>query len=102
MGEPNNYRLKLPMSIRCNTCGSNINNGTNLNSRREHVVGEKYLGIQVFRFYLRCIMCPAMLSLKTDPRNSGYIVESGASRAHEPWGAVEEDHGDEEEGMNVG
>lgn len=41
--------------------------------------------LQVFRFYFRCTKCAAEYTLKTDPQNSDYIVEQGASRNYEPW-----------------
>lgn len=80
-------RMMLPMSIRCGTCSNFMYKGTKFNSRKEDAVGETYLGIQIFRFYFRCSACAAEVTMKTDPKNSDYVMEHGASRNYEPWRA---------------
>mmetsp|Transcript_2151 Transcript_2151/g.6348 ORF Transcript_2151/g.6348 Transcript_2151/m.6348 type:complete len:313 (-) Transcript_2151:301-1239(-) len=78
-------RMMLPMSIQCSTCGNFMYKGTKFNSRKEDALGENYLGIQIFRFYFRCSKCAAEITMKTDPQNSDYSVEHGATRNYEPW-----------------
>jgi DNA-directed RNA polymerase subunit RPC12/RpoP len=84
--QPKNQQIKvqmmLPMTIRCNACGNYIYKGTKFNSRKEVVEGGigRYLGIRIFRLYFKCSRCLAELIMKTDPQNSDYIMEAGASR----------------------
>ncbi|KAM0683559.1 Pre-mRNA-splicing factor cwf16 [Mitosporidium daphniae] len=55
------------------------------NARKETVWEEDYLGVKIFRFYVRCPMCSAEITYKTDPQNRDYAAEHGAIRNFEPW-----------------
>lgn len=57
----------------------------------QDVEGETYLGIQRLRFYFRCANCAAEFILKTDPANTDYTMEKGATRNYEPWREKERD-----------
>ena len=57
----------------------------------QDVEGENYLGIQLLRFYFRCAACSAEFILKTDPANTDYTMEKGATRNYEPWREKEKD-----------
>jgi hypothetical protein len=46
-------RLMAPFSMRCESCGEYIYKGKKFNARKETVEGERYLSIQIFRFYIR-------------------------------------------------
>ncbi|RIB06519.1 CWC16 protein, partial [Gigaspora rosea] len=78
-------RLMTPYAMRCETCGEYIYKGKKFNARKETVEGETYLSIKIFRFYIKCPRCSAEITFKTDPRNTDYIAEHGASRNFEPW-----------------
>ncbi|KLO19202.1 DUF572-domain-containing protein [Schizopora paradoxa] len=78
-------RLMAPFSMRCNTCGEYIYKGKKFNARKETVEGEDYYGIKIFRFYIKCTLCSAEITFKTDPKNTDYAAEHGASRNFEPW-----------------
>ena len=88
--------MMLPMSIRCNSCGTYIYKGTKFNARKEDAA-ENYLGIRIVRLYFRCTQCASELAIKTDPKNSDYVVELGATRNYEPWREREQEQAEAEE-----
>lgn len=59
--------------------------GTKFNMRKEILEDMSYLGIAVHRFYWKCKRCSGELSMRTDPKNSDYVCEFGATRNYEPW-----------------
>ncbi|KAK9380938.1 CWC16 protein [Kockiozyma suomiensis] len=77
-------RLMTPYSMKCTSCGEYIYKGKKFNARKENT-GEKYLGISILRFHIRCTRCSAEITFKTDPKNSDYVSERGAVRNFEPW-----------------
>ena len=80
-------RMMLPFSMRCLTCGEYMGMGKKFNSIKEICWGEDYMGIRKIRFRIKCSMCSAEIAFKTDPKNSGYECEAGASRNFELWAA---------------
>lgn len=83
-------RMMLPFSMQCNTCGEYLYRGKKFNSKKEDCKGEDYMGIRRFRFYIKCSVCSAEISFKTDPKNTDYECESGASRNFEVWRDAEQ------------
>ncbi|KAG0222365.1 CWC16 protein [Mortierella sp. GBAus27b] len=77
-------RLMTPFSMRCNNCGEYIYKGKKFNARKE-TTNETYHSIKIYRLYIRCNRCAAEITFKTDPANSDYVAENGASRNFEPW-----------------
>lgn len=73
-------RLMAPFNMRCVTCGEYIYKGKKFNARKEDVEDQTYLGIRIYRFYIKCTRCLQEISFKTDPRNTDYEIEAGATR----------------------
>ena len=44
--------------------------GRKFNARKETAIGETYLGIQIYRFYIRCPKCLSEITFKV----SGFIM----------------------------
>mmetsp|Transcript_32000 Transcript_32000/g.52857 ORF Transcript_32000/g.52857 Transcript_32000/m.52857 type:complete len:311 (-) Transcript_32000:140-1072(-) len=78
-------RMMLPFSIQCTNCSTFMYQGRKFNSKKESMQGAdgKYLGIQRFRFYIKCTACSQPVSFCTDPQNADYAMESGATRNYE-------------------
>jgi len=76
-------RLMAPCNMRCKTCGEYIYKGKKFNARKEDVMGETYLGIQIYRFYIKCTKCLREITFKTDPANGDYELEHGGIRNFE-------------------
>jgi len=80
-------RMMLPFSIQCSTCSSFLYRGRKFNSKKEAMKGieGKYLGIQRYRFYIKCTDCARPITFLTDPKNADYEMESGGTRNYEVW-----------------
>merc|ERR1719296_125378 len=61
--------------------------GRKFNSKKEMMSGPdgKYLTIQRYRFYIKCVHCSRPITFSTDPKNADYEMESGATRNYEIW-----------------
>lgn len=51
------------MIYRCKTCGEYIYKGKKFNARKEDVEGEDYLGIRIYRFYIKVIFFKFLCSI---------------------------------------
>ncbi|CRL28074.1 Protein of unknown function DUF572 [Penicillium camemberti] len=77
-------RLMTPFSMKCTHCGEYIPKSRKFNARKE-TLDEKYMGIVIIRFYIRCSRCSGEITFRTDPKNTDYECERGATRNFEAW-----------------
>jgi hypothetical protein len=75
--------------MRCTTCGEYIYKGRKFNSRKEDVDDMNHLGLRIFRFYIKCTACLSEISFRTDPANTDYVLEAGATRNFEALSKAE-------------
>lgn len=78
-------RFMLPFSLRCSVCGDTMFQNTKINARKELVYEEFYLDIPVYRIYINCRNCYSEITIKTDPKNTDYIIEKGANKTFDPF-----------------
>lgn len=83
-------RLMAPCNMKCYTCGEYIAKGKKFNSRKEDVENMSYLGIRIYRFYIKCPGCLSEISFRTDPESTDYIIEAGAHRNFQALKLAEE------------
>lgn len=69
-----------PFNMKCEACGEYIYKGRKFNAQKEDVEGDTYLGIRIYRFYIKCTRCLQEISFKTDPKSTDYVIEAGATR----------------------
>ena len=82
-------RLMAPCNMRCTTCGEYIYKGRKFNARKEDVDDMNHLGLRIYRFYIKCTACMSEISFRTDPANTDYVVEAGATRNFEALAKAE-------------
>ncbi|KAF3811215.1 Coiled-coil domain-containing protein 94 [Colletotrichum gloeosporioides] len=93
-------RIMAPYSMKCTSCGEYIYKGRKFNSRKETHQEERYLGIQIHRFSIRCTRCSSEIVFRTDPKSAGYMMVKGAVRNMEPWRNKEEEQESVEERLD--
>ncbi|XP_028159500.1 splicing factor YJU2-like [Ostrinia nubilalis] len=81
-----------PFNMRCATCGEYIYKGKKFNARKEDVEIEDYLGIRIYSAH-----GAFKISFKTDPKNTDYEIEAGATRHFRALKLAEEQTKREEE-----
>jgi len=83
-------RLMAPCNMRCTTCGEYIYKGRKFNARKEDVDDMNYLGLRIYRFYIKCTACVSEICFRTDPESCDYVLEAGATRNFEALKKAEE------------
>lgn len=61
-------RLMTPFAMKCTHCGEYIPKSRKFNGRKE-ILDEKYIGIVIHRFYIRCSRCSGEITFRTDPKS---------------------------------
>ena len=84
-GAREEIRLALPFSLQCVSCYEFMYKGRKFNAKKEVIQGETYLGLKIFRFYIRCGRCANQITFKTDPEHSSYLSEHGCTKNFEAW-----------------
>lgn len=80
-------RFELPFNVWCEGCGAHIGQGVRFNAEKKRE-GE-YFSTPIFSFRCKTACCQNYMIIKTDPKNTRYIVESGARQQNLEWNPEE-------------
>lgn len=75
----NRIRLMVPFSMKCTLCNEYIAAHRKFNARKE-VTDQKYMGVKIIKFHIKCPRCNSQLVFRTDPKLSGFEPVSGVVR----------------------
>ncbi|KTW30299.1 hypothetical protein T552_00774 [Pneumocystis carinii B80] len=76
-------RFELPYSIWCETCNNHIGQGVRFNAEKKRV--GNYYSTPIWSFRMKCHLCSGVFEIQTDPKNTEYVVISGAKQKNEKW-----------------
>ncbi|PVG04229.1 DUF572-domain-containing protein [Serendipita vermifera] len=80
-------RFELPFNIWCGTCNAHIGMGVRYNAEKRKV--GMYYSTPIYAFRCKCHLCSGWFEIQTDPKNTRYIVTSGARQKDEEWNPEE-------------
>jgi len=76
-------RFELPFNIWCGGCDAHIGMGVRYNAEKKKI--GSYYSTPMYEFRCKCHLCSNWFTIETDPKNTRYIVTSGARQKDEDW-----------------
>ena len=71
-------RFEMPYNVSCCGCGKTIAKGVRFNAeKRQHGA---YYTTKIWTFRMKTPCCKSVMEIRTDPKNTDYIVVEGAKR----------------------
>ncbi|KAK2463471.1 hypothetical protein APHAL10511_004557 [Amanita phalloides] len=80
-------RFELPFNIWCGTCNNHIGMGVRYNAEKKKI--GNYHSTPIYSFRCKCHLCDGWFEIQTDPKNTRYVVVSGARQKDEDWNPEE-------------
>ncbi|KAJ3565147.1 hypothetical protein NP233_g7818 [Leucocoprinus birnbaumii] len=77
----------LPFNIWCDGCNNHIGMGVRYNAEKKKI--GNYYSTPIFSFRCKCHLCDNWFEIQTDPKNTRYVVTSGARQKDEDWNPEE-------------
>ncbi|KAF8535980.1 CWC16 protein, partial [Trichophaea hybrida] len=77
-GTKQTVRFEMPFNIFCQTCSGHIAQGVRFNAEKKKV--GNYFSTPIFSFRMRHTVCSGWIEIRTDPKNTAYVVTEGAKK----------------------
>jgi coiled-coil domain-containing protein 130 len=68
-------RFEMPCNAWCDGCKNHISRGVRYNAEKRKV--GNYFTTTIWEFKMKCHLCDTFFVLRTDPKNTDYVFESG-------------------------
>lgn len=76
-------RFEMPYNIWCGGCNSHIGMGVRYNAEKSKT--GMYYTTPIYKFRMKCHLCPNYFEIQTDPKNHDYVILEGARRKEQRW-----------------
>ncbi|KAI9346724.1 CWC16 protein [Zopfochytrium polystomum] len=76
-------RFEMPYNIWCGGCEKHIGKGVRYNAEKKKI--GKYYSTPIYSFRMKCHLCNNWIEIHTDPKNTEYVIASGARRKEEEF-----------------
>ncbi|KND02084.1 uncharacterized protein SPPG_02585 [Spizellomyces punctatus DAOM BR117] len=76
-------RFELPFNIWCTSCNNHVGMGVRYNAEKKKV--DMYYSTPIWSFRMKCHLCSGWIEIRTDPKNSEYVIVSGARKREESY-----------------
>ncbi|KAI9204649.1 CWC16 protein, partial [Polychytrium aggregatum] len=80
-------RFELPYNIWCLGCNNHVGMGVRYNAEKKKI--GSYYSTPIWQFRMKCHLCSNWIEIHTDPKNSAYVIESGAKAQTTTWDPAE-------------
>ncbi|KAJ3250510.1 hypothetical protein HK103_003473 [Boothiomyces macroporosus] len=75
-GTGKTVRFEMPFNVWCTGCENHIGMGVRYNAKKQQI--DTYHSTPVWRFRMKCHLCPSYIEIQTDPKNAKYVITEGA------------------------
>ncbi|KAL7276904.1 Protein saf4 [Rhizina undulata] len=77
-GNTQTVRFEMPFNMFCSACSGHIAQGVRFNAEKKKI--GSYFSTPIFSFRIRHTVCSNVIEIRTDPKNTAYVVAEGGKK----------------------